>query len=128
MRLGVGDRVLFPGGIYGEDRLGAYVDADVFALTPAVYEETSLAALEAAACGTPTVLSPQCEIPGLVTAQGGLVVERRSEAISEALQYLLKDETLRHRMGDHARRHVASTLTVEIVAGQHEAIFGELVA
>jgi glycosyltransferase involved in cell wall biosynthesis len=127
-RLGVGDRVLFPGGIYADDRLTAYVDADIFALAPAVYEETSLAALEAAACGTATVLSPQCEIPGLAAAQGGLVVERSALAISEAFGSLLKDEKLRLRMGAHARDYVASTLTAEIVAAQHEAVFAELVA
>ncbi len=127
-RLGVGDRVLFPGGINSSDRLTAYVDADVFALTPAVYEETSLAALEAAACGTPTVLSPQCAIPGLVEAQGGLVVERHCPAISAAWGSLLNDEARRLAMGDRARNHVASTLTAEIVAAQHEAVFAELVA
>ena len=51
--------------IYGEDRFRAYADADVFCLTPRHWEETSLASLEAAAVGTPVVVSQQAEIPGL---------------------------------------------------------------
>src|ERR1700694_195191 len=51
------DRVKFVNPLYGADRIRAYVDADVFSLTPRFYEETSLAALEAAACGTATFVA-----------------------------------------------------------------------
>jgi glycosyltransferase involved in cell wall biosynthesis len=64
----------FIGPLYGEERFQAYADADVFCLTPRHWEETSVAALEAAAVGTPLVVSEQANIPGLEASGGGLVV------------------------------------------------------
>jgi glycosyltransferase involved in cell wall biosynthesis len=121
-------QVLFPGPLYGDERLTAYVDADVFALCPRVFEETSLAALEAAACGTPTVLSPHCEIPGLAEAGGGRLVDRDPDAIASVLAELLGDPTGVHVMGVRAREFVAECLRVERVGGDHEALFCGLVA
>ena len=73
--------VRFAGPLYGSDRFAAYGDADVFCLTPRHWEETSVAALEAAACGTPVVVTEQSEIPGLGASGGGFVVPLRSEEI-----------------------------------------------
>jgi len=47
--LNLKSRVSFCGPLYGKERIEAYVDADIFSLTPRFFEETSLAALEAAA-------------------------------------------------------------------------------
>lgn len=125
-RLNLEARVKFPGPLYGDERLTAYVDADVFALTPRVYEETSLAALEAAACGVPTVLTEQCEIPGLTDAGGGLEVARQAEAVAAGLAGLLDDRGRRTEMGATARRYVAENFTADRVAAQHEALFREV--
>ena len=126
-RLHVESRVKFPGPLYGDERLTAYVDADVFALTPRVYEETSLAALEAAACGVPTVLTEQCETPGLAQAGGGLEVPRQADAVAAGLATLLDDPARRRRMGATAREYVAEHFTADRVAAQHEALFRELI-
>ncbi len=124
--LGLGGRVHFPGALYKDERFIAYRDADVFSLTPAVYEETSLAALEAAASGCPTVLSPQCEIPGLAASGGGIVAERDVESIAEALAGLLQDDSRRRVMGQTARDYAHKNFSVESVAERHEAVFREL--
>ena len=49
--LDVANAVTFSGPVFGTDRLAAYLDADVFAITPSIFEETSLAALEAGEVG-----------------------------------------------------------------------------
>lgn len=126
-KLSIGSRVHFCGPLYGDERLTAYVDADVFALTPRVYEETSLAALEAAACGVPTVLTAECEIPGLVAAGGGLQVERAAPAIANGLAGLLENPGRRREVGELARNHVQSRFGAGAVAAQHEAVFRELI-
>jgi len=79
-------------------RVQAYVDADVFAVAATTYEETSLAALEAVASGTPCVLTRQCEIPGLHPG-GGIVTECDPAAFAAALSAVLADP---HR-ADRAR-------------------------
>lgn len=59
--------------IYGPERLKVYCDADVYAITPAVYEETPLAAIEALACGTPVVTTERASVPGLHGSGFGFV-------------------------------------------------------
>jgi poly(glycerol-phosphate) alpha-glucosyltransferase len=127
-RLNLQSRVSFCGPLYGKERIEAYVDADIFSLTPRFFEETSLAALEAAACGTATVVTPQCEIPELASAGGGIVSERNVEAISGDLAVLLKDPARRSAMGKVAREHVSGNFTAARVAEQHEQLFDEVIA
>lgn len=125
-RLGVSERVHFPGALYGDERLTAYRDADMFSLAPVVYEETSLAALEAAAAGCPTVLTPQCEIPGLAGAGGGVVVARDAYALACALETVLSDESCRTAMGAVAAAHARINFSAEHVTDLHEALFVEI--
>ena len=79
----------FDGPLYGDERFRAYAGAAVFCLTPRHWEETSVAALEAAAVGTPVVVTEQADIPGLAESGGGFVVpldvERIRGAVREAL-------------------------------------------
>jgi glycosyltransferase involved in cell wall biosynthesis len=70
-------------------RIQAYVDADVFAVASTTYEETSLAALEAVASGTPCVLTKQCEIPGIEAVGGGIVTECNPQAFAAGLRAVL---------------------------------------
>jgi glycosyltransferase involved in cell wall biosynthesis len=125
-RLGLAGRVHFPGALYGDERMIAYRDADVFCLTPIVFEETSLAALEAAASGCPTVLTSECEIPGLANAGGGLVVPRDRDRVAEALASLLSDDSRRRHMGNLAREHLERNFSVTSVVDRHEALFRTL--
>lgn len=96
-------RVRLAGPLYGDDRFAAYIDADVFCLTPPHWEETSVAALEAAACGTAVVVSEQADLPGLAAAGGGFVVPLNSTDISDAVRASLADPV---GIGSRARRHV----------------------
>jgi glycosyltransferase involved in cell wall biosynthesis len=95
--------VRFVGPMYGDERFEAYSDADVFCLTPSHWEETSLAALEAGACGTAVVVTEQADIPDLEAAGGGHVVPFEQGRIRTAVV----DAVARsQQMGDNARRHV----------------------
>jgi glycosyltransferase involved in cell wall biosynthesis len=96
-------RVRFAGPLYGADRFAAYVDADVFCLTPTHWEETSVASLEAAACGTAVVVTEQADLPGLASAGGGFVVPLRADAIHGAVEAALRAGP---EMGERARAHV----------------------
>jgi glycosyltransferase involved in cell wall biosynthesis len=86
----IGDGAIrFLGPLYGVERFHAYADADLFALTPRHWEETSVAALEAAASGTGLVLTEQSDIPGLTESGGGLVVACEIEAVRDAMRSAL---------------------------------------
>jgi glycosyltransferase involved in cell wall biosynthesis len=108
-------------------RIQAYVDADVFAVAATTDEETSLAAMEAVASGTPCVLTRQCEIPGLESAGGGLVTECEPEAFAAGLFEVLADGN-RVARARAARRTILATQTAEHRADVYAELFREIVA
>jgi glycosyltransferase involved in cell wall biosynthesis len=110
-------RVRFAGPLYGVERFDAYADADVFCLTPPHWEETSVASLEAAACGTAVVVTEQADIPGLQGAGGGFVVKNEPEAIRSAVATALGDAAA---MGARAREHVLAKHGRDVVVEQLE--------
>ena len=90
----------FLGPLYGVERFHAYADADVFALTPRHWEETSVAALEAGASGTALVLTEQTDIPGLTESGGGIVTSCTRESVREGIRIALTQT----EMGQRARQ------------------------
>ncbi len=95
--LGIEQRVLFPGPLYGDSQKEAYVDATVFAL-PSRYENFGNTAAEAIACGTPVVVSDRCGIAPLVDDRAGLVTVYDSQAVARALKELLDNSALYQRL------------------------------
>ncbi len=120
--------VRYVGPLYGDDRLAAYRDADVFALTPPYWEETSLAALEACASGTPCVITRQAEIPGLDEVGGGFTVTYGDhEGVARAFQRLAANPRLRSDMGRRAAELVRSRFAVDRVGRRLEQILHDTI-
>jgi len=94
--LGISDRVTLCEGLYGEDLVGAYQQADVF-FSPSIWEMMPLVVLEAMAAGRPSVVTNISGSQDLVfSGQNGEVVEPGDiEAMAEALARLLGDPALR---------------------------------
>ncbi len=120
--------VFFPGGIYGHDRFTAYRDADIFAITSSHFEQTSLAALEACACGTPVVVTEQAPIPGLDQAGAGITVPYGVESVTQALSRLVEAPDERALMGERAAQLVRDQFNWPRVIEQLERVYDELLA
>ena len=121
---GVGDSVV---------RLGLRTDleailphTDVLLMTSRS-ESFCLAALEAAACGLPTVAPRVGGLPELVRdGVSGLLFDEGDEAAGvDALVTLLRDDLLRARMG-RAARAVATEFAATVVVPRYEALYREL--
>ncbi len=125
--LGIADRVIFTGAIFGRDKMEAYVDADVFVTTPTNYEETSLAALEACACGTPVIVTERNTIPKLEEYEAGFQISYDKAGLENALLKVLDSSELQQRMGRNARRLIEQEYALEKVAGKLESLFLGLV-
>jgi len=126
-----GDRVAFPGMVDQEELRELYRRVDVVLIpsvtTMGTQENTSIAALEAMACGTPVVATDIGGLPEVIRSGvvGLLVPERDARALAEATVALLTDEERARRMGEEARRHVvrefSTTSWAKRVVGVYEA-------
>ena len=123
-RLKVADRVTFAGPLYGQAKLEALSDADVFAL-PSESESFGNAAAEALACGTPAVVTEGCGIAPYVADRAGLVVSHDAGALSEALRRLLTDSDLAGQYGRQGP-HVAQGLRWDEPVAQMDDMYRRL--
>jgi glycosyltransferase involved in cell wall biosynthesis len=93
--LGVSERILFVGPLYGDDKWRAYRDADVFVL-PSENENFGNTAAEAACCGTPVIVTDRCGIAPLIE-RAGLIVRPDCTEIASALEQILCDRAFNER-------------------------------
>lgn len=91
----VSENVLFTGPLYDQKKWRAYRDADVFVL-PSENENFGNTAAEAAACGTPVIVTDSCGIAPLV-GSAGLVVPCEKGELQSALARILEDEDFHDR-------------------------------
>jgi len=123
---GAGDRVIFTGPLYDDDKAAALADSDLFVL-PSRYENFANVAAEAMVCGVPVIVSDACGISSLVEGKAGLVIPPRTEAITAALQKMLCDKSLYARLqaGCH---QVANQLSWDRLAAQMETYYAHALA
>jgi len=121
-RLGVADRVLFPGFVPDEDLLRFYQAAELFVF-PALYEGFGLPIAEAIACGTPVIASRSSALTELVTDEEALFDPLETTAIRATLERALSDDALRERLGS---RRLGERHTWEGVARRTAEVYAEL--
>jgi glycosyltransferase involved in cell wall biosynthesis len=126
--LGLADRVRFAGLLVEEEKLAAYVDADVVAY-PSVNEIFGLVAGEALLCGAPVVVCDDSGCGQMVRAAGaGLVVPYGEPvALARALQTLLEDRPRREQCVANGRRFVTEHLGWDRIARQTQALYEQVV-
>ncbi len=95
--LGLEGYVTFPGYITDADLPALYSGASLFALV-SLYEGFGLPALEALACGTPTLVSNTTSLPEIVGDAALLCDPEDVDSIANALRLGLSDERLRQRL------------------------------
>jgi glycosyltransferase involved in cell wall biosynthesis len=104
---GISDRVVFPGMLQGDGKLGALAAASVWAL-PSHSENFGNAVLEAMAAGVPVVISPAVNIAREIQdAAAGVVADLTPEAFALSIEALLRDPGGREQLGVRAREFAA---------------------
>ena len=98
--------VIFTGPLYDDAKWSAYRDADVFVL-PSQNENFGNTAGEAAACGTPVIVTDRCGIAPFVGAAGE-VIPHDLAALENALGKMLQDPMLRENRREGCRAFVES--------------------
>lgn len=120
--LGISDRVLFTGPLYGQEKLEAYVDADVYVL-PSYYEIFSMTLLEACACGTPVVVTDRCALADVVDGQAGLVTPCDEKRLAKEVSHILGDDSLSKQLGAGGRQLVQQRYGLAKMAERLESVY-----
>jgi len=125
--LKIENRVLITGPMYGEDKLEAYVDADVYVL-PSRYETFPMGLLEAYACGKPVIASNLGGLKELlINETTGLSVEPRNpEELAKSILYLLNDHKAAEEIGRRSK-HFVKNFTIEKTVAQLEHLYKDTV-
>jgi len=122
---GLADDVVFCGMVSDRDEIkAAYYDADVFVL-PSRSEGMALVWIEAAAMGTPVVITDRCGGDIVARWHAGSVIPFDCSQCVSALTRVLKDRGHRDRQGVQARSMVLAELTWERIAVRFEELLGE---
>jgi glycosyltransferase involved in cell wall biosynthesis len=102
--LKIKNKILFTGPLYGKEKLGAYIDSDIYVL-PSIYETFPSTVLESYACGTPSIITNRCGISKMIE-KIGLVIDYDKNQLKEAILKLLSDESLKRKLGEKGKKMV----------------------
>lgn len=94
-KLNIAESVRMVGPLYDDAKWQAYRDADVFVL-PSQNENFGNTAAEAAACGTPVIVTHRCGIAPYVGG-AGLVINHEVSELEAALKTILEDSEFHAR-------------------------------
>jgi glycosyltransferase involved in cell wall biosynthesis len=99
--------------------LALYAEADVLAL-PSAGESFGMVAAEAAAAGTPVIVTDRCGIADALRDRAALVVPYGEAPLRDAIGKLLADRELRERLGRGGRELAAERSWTHVVELQEE--------
>jgi glycosyltransferase involved in cell wall biosynthesis len=123
--LGLASKVVLTGRIPDEHKLALMQGAALY-VTPSLYEGFGLTALEAMACGIPTIASNRTSFPEVV-GDGGLLVEPRVPEVAAAIREVLTSTELANQLRDRGLRRAAE-FSWRATAEQTATIYRELLA
>ncbi len=105
-RLGLKDRVIFPGYVPVEEQALWYSGAEAF-VYPSRYEGFGMPVAEAMACGTPVIASTASSLPEVVGDAGLLVPPDDEDAWADALAHVLANNSVRDALSAAGRKQAA---------------------
>jgi glycosyltransferase involved in cell wall biosynthesis len=120
--------VVTPGWVEGENLAVALSAADVF-LMPSIQEAFGLMAVEAMACGTPTIVFEGTSLPDVIRSpRGGLAVPAKdSVALAGAIKQLLDDDDLRSELAGQACQIAESEYAFPLYVQRHITLYEEVI-
>src|SRR3989338_6085622 len=110
------EKTLFTGMLMGEEKLSAYIDAEVFIL-PSYSENFGMTVVEAMACGVPVVISNKVGISDVIKENNaGLVVNLDANSLCNGIKSFLASRELVEKLTRNARNLVYKIYDIDVVA------------
>jgi len=125
---GVGERVLFTGLLVGDEKLSAYVDADVL-VYPAVHEIFGLVPFEAMMCGTPVIVTDDCGCGEIIAREKiGFVVRYNNVAeLRDIIKKVLADRGASLESARRGRAFIEKDLNWPVIGQRYIDAYRRLV-
>ena len=123
-RLQLGEGVRFAGPLYSQEKLAAYVDADVLA-SPGAYEIFGLVPFEALMCGTPVVVGDGSGVSELIREAGAgyIVPPGDVDALADSLRRALTGGAETQAQVAAGQAFVRRELDWDAIAGHLEGLY-----
>lgn len=121
--LGISDKVLSTGPLYGREKLEAYVDADVF-VTPSFYG-FPVTFVEACACGVPIVITERGDNLDWVHNQVGFVTAYNEDELEKAITKILHNLATAKKFGENGQKLTKEKLNWREIAIHVERLYIE---
>ena len=115
-------------GVLENSKLPSYFTNALFTLNPSVTlkrweEQVGMVNLQSLACGTPVITTKSGAIPEYINDKVGILVpERDSEALSNAMRKLLKNEKLRQKLGKAGIKYIKDNFEAQKTVQEAEEI------
>jgi glycosyltransferase involved in cell wall biosynthesis len=123
---GVGERVIFTGGVGGSDKTALLGHARALVL-PSYSENFGNVVVEAMAAGCPVIVTPEVGLAPVVASSGaGLVVNGGPESLSAAITSVMADAPRRALMAQRGRE-AASRFSWSTVGEEMERLYASVV-
>ena len=125
--LGVTDAIRFLGHV--SDRTGLYHTLDTLLMT-SDFEGTPMALLEAMASGLPVVASGVDGIAEVCTNEADALLVPPGDAVgfAKSLERLIRDESFRRKLSNHARQTVLSHYDISLLTRQIERLYEQILS
>lgn len=119
--LAITDNVLLTGPLYAEEKLEAYIDADVFVL-PSSYDAFPLSPIEACMCGIPIIVTNRCGVADAVK-EAGIVVDYNTRDLQIAMYNVINNTKLQDEMRKKGPIMVRNRYDIEKIVDDVEKLY-----
>lgn len=116
--------IIFVGPLFGNEKISAMVDADIFVL-PSTNENFGNVIAESVAAGTPVVITNKCGIAPYIKDRVGLVVSPNQHELEQAIVTLLSNTSLYKRL-ELACSDVAKEFSWDQPAASMEKLYNKI--
>ena len=113
--------IIFTGPLFGNEKISALVDADIFVL-PSTNENFGNVIAESVAAGTPVIITNKCGIAPYIKDRVGLVVSPEQHELQQAIITLLSDTPL-YKKFELACSYVAKEFSWDQPAASMEQLY-----
>lgn len=122
-KLNLNDKIKFTGFVDENDKISAYVDADLFVHTVRYMGGVGLTPLEAILCNTPVIVTEECGEFIKKAGCGYLVEYGDVNDLKEKMKYLLENPEEETNMVKRGKRYIEENLTWDKVIMKFDEVY-----